>query len=227
MKLLVQPARTQRAMLAGMKATSTVALLISSLVAACASAPPEPVSSSVAEPSSTPVMPGGDRDSHGCIPSAGYAWCERTSQCERPWELAGKLGFENSLQNFQAFCTGSGAVQANVWNCRNDVEVQCTEASCSATSEEGSFTPMSLAFSTSGSFSLCAYSGCWDAEGDVVVRAPYLVILKTGAKWSDPSSNGARDSDILIAFDSTDRVAQIKAGGFTTPFHCHLKGPEE
>ncbi len=31
-------------------------------------------------------MPGGDRDSHGCIPSAGYSWCEEKGKCIRSWE---------------------------------------------------------------------------------------------------------------------------------------------
>ena len=29
---------------------------------------------------------GGDRDEHGCIPSAGYIWCEEIQECVRPWE---------------------------------------------------------------------------------------------------------------------------------------------
>ena len=31
-------------------------------------------------------LPGGDRDEHGCIPSAGYSWCDATQKCIRPWE---------------------------------------------------------------------------------------------------------------------------------------------
>ncbi len=34
---------------------------------------------------STPLL-GGDRDSHGCIPSAGYRWCDALQKCIRPWE---------------------------------------------------------------------------------------------------------------------------------------------
>jgi hypothetical protein len=37
---------------------------------------------------SFPVLPGGDRDAHGCIPSAGYVWNETSNTCERPWEKA-------------------------------------------------------------------------------------------------------------------------------------------
>lgn len=64
------------------------------LLAACSS--PGPVQSSVA--------PGSDRDSHGCIPSVGYAWCTRIRQCVRPWELARKHAFENTTPAFDAFC---------------------------------------------------------------------------------------------------------------------------
>lgn len=34
----------------------------------------------------TAMMPGSDRDSHGCIPSAGYTWCEPKQKCLRTWE---------------------------------------------------------------------------------------------------------------------------------------------
>lgn len=38
-----------------------------------------------AEGNSTPIL-GADRDSHGCIPSAGYQWCDALQKCIRPWE---------------------------------------------------------------------------------------------------------------------------------------------
>ena len=47
---------------------------------------------------------GSDRDAHGCIGSAGYAWCARTNGCERPWELAQKIGFENTPDGFADYC---------------------------------------------------------------------------------------------------------------------------
>lgn len=35
----------------------------------------------------TPIpMVGNDRDAHGCIPSAGYSWCEIKNKCLRNWE---------------------------------------------------------------------------------------------------------------------------------------------
>lgn len=29
---------------------------------------------------------GNDKDEHGCIPSAGYSWCDAKQKCLRPWE---------------------------------------------------------------------------------------------------------------------------------------------
>lgn len=52
-------------------------------------------------------MVGTDRDSHGCIGSAGYTWCARTQNCERPWELARKKNFANTAEAFAGFCTSS------------------------------------------------------------------------------------------------------------------------
>ena len=47
---------------------------------------------------------GADKDAHGCIGSAGYKWCAKTKQCERPWELAKKEKFEKSIKAFNSFC---------------------------------------------------------------------------------------------------------------------------
>jgi Domain of unknown function (DUF4377) len=33
----------------------------------------------------TPPIVGGDRDTHGCIGSAGYVWNSQIGQCIRPW----------------------------------------------------------------------------------------------------------------------------------------------
>lgn len=49
---------------------------------------------------------GGDRDVHGCIGSAGYAWCPRTGRCERPWELAAEKSFELSQDAVARYCSG-------------------------------------------------------------------------------------------------------------------------
>ena len=52
----------------------------------------------------SPPLVGGDRDAKGCIGSAGYSWCAKTNQCERPWGLAKAKGFRNSQRAFTRYC---------------------------------------------------------------------------------------------------------------------------
>ena len=64
------------------------------------------------EESAQPASPkpvGSDIDEHGCIGSAGYLWCARTGQCERPWELAQSIGFANTQNSFVEYCDSSDA----------------------------------------------------------------------------------------------------------------------
>lgn len=49
---------------------------------------------------------GADRDAHGCIGSAGYAWCEREAACVRPWELAAEKSFVAGAEGFADYCRG-------------------------------------------------------------------------------------------------------------------------
>jgi hypothetical protein len=62
---------------------------------------------SVESPPSEPAfLVGSDKDEHGCIGSAGYQWCAQTAECERPWELAKKIGFGNTSDEFMEYCGG-------------------------------------------------------------------------------------------------------------------------
>ncbi|MCJ8350115.1 hypothetical protein [Moritella sp.] len=47
---------------------------------------------------------GGDRDEYGCLPSAGYLWCERTQRCERSWELADAVGILHTEAEVKTYC---------------------------------------------------------------------------------------------------------------------------
>ena len=49
-------------------------------------------------PKTTQVV-GADRDTHGCIGSAGYSWCESKNKCLRVWEEA---CLENVSQEIQS-----------------------------------------------------------------------------------------------------------------------------
>lgn len=88
-----------------------IATILASIAGCTASPPPAAPAQQPAEPTapaSAPVV-GGDRDAHGCIPSAGYRWCERSARCERPWELAKAQGFENTAEAFEQYCRAAPA----------------------------------------------------------------------------------------------------------------------
>jgi len=80
----------------------TLVCVLICLLTACADQPPKPANG---------PMVGSDRDPHGCIPSAGYSWCARTQQCERPWELAKQQGLASGAQAFDSFCSSPQAPQ--------------------------------------------------------------------------------------------------------------------
>ena len=90
-------------------------LTLAVAMSACNSAPsnagdtatPTATKPATATPADRPAPPpsiGGDRDAHGCLVPAGYAWCEREHDCVRPWELAKTRGFENSASGFETWC---------------------------------------------------------------------------------------------------------------------------
>lgn len=72
-----------------------LAVLSALLLAACEDAPLPLI-----EP--PPRAVGGERDEHGCLGAAGYAWCAREGACARPWELAAEKGF--AAEDFQRYC---------------------------------------------------------------------------------------------------------------------------
>ena len=76
-----------------MQLTTSFVLCALTLLASCSNEAPE--------------QAGADRDEFGCIPSAGYRWCARTNQCERPWELAREHALDDTQQAVQAFCNAS------------------------------------------------------------------------------------------------------------------------
>ncbi|HKT98580.1 MAG TPA: hypothetical protein VJS30_18950 [Paraburkholderia sp.] len=80
------------------------------LLCVCLAAATTLLAACAASTSGTPAAAvGADRDAHGCIGSAGYAWCEHTGRCERPWELAKQKGFTPTEEHFEHYCA-SGAV---------------------------------------------------------------------------------------------------------------------
>jgi len=49
-------------------------------------------------------MVGNDKNSHRCIPSAGYQWCGKENKCVRSWELAQEKNLTNTTEAFVTYC---------------------------------------------------------------------------------------------------------------------------
>ena len=72
---------------------------------------------------------------------------------------------------------------------------------------------------------VCAYSGCWEGQGEVQSTDAFLIISLEDTPWSFPPDRISGAEDIVIAFDRDDKVAVVKAGEFAHPFLC--KASEE
>jgi hypothetical protein len=71
---------------------------------------------------------GGDEDEHGCIPSAGYTWCEEKQKCLREWE---EPCGEDINQKAMKFC-GEPDV-AGVYICGDHIKVLSSAAGAGIT----------------------------------------------------------------------------------------------
>ncbi|VVB57368.1 Bacterial extracellular solute-binding proteins, family 3 [uncultured archaeon] len=60
------------------------------------------------------MMPGSDHDAHGCIPSAGYEWCQVSQKCIRPWEENCTAPASDLAKQAQAYCNGTNVAQVAV-----------------------------------------------------------------------------------------------------------------
>ncbi|WP_370680261.1 hypothetical protein [Comamonas sp. GB3 AK4-5] len=92
-------------LLGACQSAPTAAPAVPSAAQPAAAAVSAPQTSSEAAPEA--LILGGHTDAHGCKPSTGNSWCQRTQRCERPWELALQRGFENTPAGWHAYCDGS------------------------------------------------------------------------------------------------------------------------
>lgn len=124
---------------------------------------------------------------------------------------------------FAALALAAATMAPEGWRCRNTVEVQCHDGECAALPRDET-TPLDVAFSTTGSFIVCAYTGCWQGDGEVLETDSLLSIVQDAVPWSDPS-NPDNAQDIAIVFDRGDRTAVVKAGVFVVPLACSVLPP--
>jgi len=72
---------------------------------------------------------GGDKDEHGCIPSAGYSWCDAKEKCLRTWEENCTKECADSCplisQPAPSFCTDGTIVDQGKDDCDCQLPPKC------------------------------------------------------------------------------------------------------
>ncbi|GAA4902027.1 hypothetical protein [Ferrimonas pelagia] len=82
-----------------------VALLLSAVLIGCERHEPMPEEAAPSPASNEEAaLVGADEDEHGCKASAGFIWCARTEQCERPWQLGLRHQLEERPDAVAQFC---------------------------------------------------------------------------------------------------------------------------
>ena len=80
-------------------------------------------------------------------------------------------------------------------------------------------TPMSITARRDGVISVCAYSGCWEGETDLVEADGRLLWAADGAGFSTRHEGGF-EADITLLIIEKDGVGFVRAGGIASPLLC-------
>ncbi len=110
------------------------------------------------------------------------------------------------------------------WHCRNDLEIFCREGACEA-ALEGAFTPMDVSLEASGELSVCAYTGCWEGQAEVLERQDFLLAVGQELPFSTAKDDRGSDRNIVLVIDRNDSVATLKVGVFALPLPCSRSEP--
>ena len=105
---------------------------------------------------------------------------------------------------------------AEQWRCKNEVEISCSEQSCTVNSD---FTAMDITVEANGQISVCAYTGCWEGEVKVTNNHSVMTMTVEQAEWKTAGETSQRD-DLVLVIDQSDQIGFIKVTGFAQPLLC-------
>ncbi len=135
--------------------------------------------------------------------------------------LSGCIQMGNAVGNIEPEKSGAGLMTITCSNCR--LEIQCDTRGCRVEDSE-SATPMEVTLDDSGSYSACAYSGCWEGQAEVLKTETHLILHATQA----PFFSGGSSTDgkpMVVSVDLTDDIAVLKVGPFAQPLQCRRPRP--
>ncbi|WDI30465.1 hypothetical protein PUV54_10900 [Hyphococcus flavus] len=109
-------------------------------------------------------------------------------------------------------------VPADTWLCKNDIEVWCTlNDGCDAKNADET-TPMSIAASRDGEFSVCAYTGCWEGDTRITQNAGRIMWAADDVPFST-QPDGFRTNITLMIIEH-EGVGFVRAGSIASPLVC-------
>ena len=109
-------------------------------------------------------------------------------------------------------------IPPDLWHCENQIEIWCTVDSCAAKAEQ-EMTPMSISARRDGPFSVCAYTGCWEGEAEVVDAGGRLLWAADGVAFTSQPEGGF-EADISLLIIEKEGVGFVRVGGLATPLLC-------
>ncbi|MCX6695283.1 MAG: Kazal-type serine protease inhibitor family protein [Candidatus Altiarchaeota archaeon] len=135
----------------------------------------------------TMMLIGGERDEHGCLIPAGYAWNETAGNCMRPWS--------GEVQEAPIACTQEAKVCPNGRTVSRDPENNCEFVPC----------PTPVTLTAEEAASIAAASDC-TAEGTLTNNTYYNENTKTW--WIDLEANKTGCSPACV-IDEESKTAEI------------------
>lgn len=123
---------------------------------------------------------------------------------------------------FAALLSGSKSeIPPDRWACANDIEVWCTVDSCAA-KPESETTPMAIAARADGKVTVCAYTGCWETQTNMVNANGRLVWAADQVPFS---TNDAATANVSLMIVAKDGVGFVRVGAIASPVLCRRAGP--
>lgn len=118
---------------------------------------------------------------------------------------------------------GADSARAPAWTCVNQVEVWCDSTSCAARPTEET-TPLAVSVEANGRFSVCAYSGCWEAKARRRRMDGRLLLTAQDVPFTSGAAGLTASVTLLIIED--DGTGFVRAGGLATPLICKRAAPQ-
>jgi len=195
-------------------ALSALALLI--FASGCAQQAPAP----------GPQLVGNDSDSHGCIGTAGYTWCEAKQKCLREWEencTAEAPQFPSGAPGGLHGCNTSGGYEwcMEKQRCILPSDEKCTELSGSVGADHGCSAP--AGYSWCEGLSKCILPSVENCTAPAA--SPFVAIVQENCGKPNVESVSICGGNVKVASSLDGGGAIFYVPGNSTPIRCPLVSP--